>query len=378
MLAVITVLSTIAQSQASTLSQKKKQLYRIRKRLRKVKNRLRFTRVRKRDISHQLHRTQRQIRKLETDISGLSKQITYSKHGIKKLRSELKVLQANYDKKQELVQKRLRDIYLNDNNDNFLALLESSNFSDFVNHSNYLSLVSESDQQLLKTLKLQQQAIQFKQLQIKNKYKRMLSYRGRLKVKRHSLEKIEDKREELLSEVEKERKFYARKKYVLEEHTHEIEQQVQRMIRAYQRRRRRSRGRSYTPRHSTGRFRWPTPGYVTSPFGYRRHPIFGGWRMHTGIDIGVGYGVPIKASDGGTVIHSSWCGGYGYTIIIDHGKGITTLYAHCSRLIARKGQSVGKGQVIAAVGSTGYSTGPHLHFEVRQNGVPVNPMGYLK
>ncbi len=123
---------------------------------------------------------------------------------------------------------------------------------------------------------------------------------------------------------------------------------------------------------------WPTGGPITSDYGWRIHPVLGYRRMHTGIDIGAGYGRAIKATDSGNVIHSGWCGGYGYTVIIDHGKGISTLYAHCSKIYVRRGQAVFKGSTVAAVGSTGMSTGPHLHFEVRVNGVPVSPWGYIR
>jgi murein DD-endopeptidase MepM/ murein hydrolase activator NlpD len=99
--------------------------------------------------------------------------------------------------------------------------------------------------------------------------------------------------------------------------------------------------------------------------------------MHTGIDISAHSGTPIKAAAGGEVVFAGWWGGYGNVVIIDHGGGISTLYAHCSAIYVRKGQSVSQGEVIAAVGSTGLSTGPHLHFEVRKNGKPVDPLGYL-
>lgn len=127
----------------------------------------------------------------------------------------------------------------------------------------------------------------------------------------------------------------------------------------------------------TGSLSWPVNGPVTSPFGWRVHPILGYRKFHTGIDIGVGYGVPIRAADGGTVIYATWMGGYGNVVIIDHGKGISTLYAHQSSLAVGTGTKVVKGQTIGAVGSTGFSTGPHLHFEVRRSGNPVDPMAYL-
>lgn len=127
----------------------------------------------------------------------------------------------------------------------------------------------------------------------------------------------------------------------------------------------------------TGVLAWPVNGPVISPFGWRVHPIFGVKKFHTGIDIGVGYGVPIHAADSGTVIYATWMSGYGNVTIIDHGSGISTLYAHQSSFAVSAGATVSRGQVIGAVGSTGYSTGPHLHFEVRLNGNPVDPLAYL-
>jgi murein DD-endopeptidase MepM/ murein hydrolase activator NlpD len=116
---------------------------------------------------------------------------------------------------------------------------------------------------------------------------------------------------------------------------------------------------------------WPVSGPVTSPFGWR-------WgRMHEGIDIGVGTGTPIKAAASGTVIYCGWESGYGNLTVIDHGGNLATAYGHQSSIAVACGQHVDQGQVIGAVGSTGHSTGPHLHFEVRVNGSPVDPLGYL-
>ncbi len=116
---------------------------------------------------------------------------------------------------------------------------------------------------------------------------------------------------------------------------------------------------------------WPVPGGVTSPFGWR-------WgRMHEGIDIGAGYGTPIRAAAAGNVIYCGWEGGYGNLVVIDHGGSLATAYGHQSAIAVSCGQQVSQGQVIGYVGSTGHSTGPHLHFEVRINGNAVDPLGYL-
>ncbi len=128
---------------------------------------------------------------------------------------------------------------------------------------------------------------------------------------------------------------------------------------------------------SAAGFQWPINARVTSEFGYRIHPIYGTRRLHAGIDLGASTGTPIAASKGGTVISAGPRGGYGNTVVISHGGGISTLYAHQSQIAVSAGQSVGRGEVIGYVGSTGNSTGPHLHFEVRVNGVATDPRPYL-
>jgi len=127
----------------------------------------------------------------------------------------------------------------------------------------------------------------------------------------------------------------------------------------------------------TGQFVRPVSGRVSSPFGYRIHPIFHVRKMHTGVDMSAGMGTPIKAADSGTVVQAGWRGGYGKCVVISHGNGVATLYAHQSVISVSVGDTVTRGEVIGKVGSTGYSTGAHLHFEVRVNGSPVDPMRYL-
>ncbi|HEU4489083.1 MAG TPA: peptidoglycan DD-metalloendopeptidase family protein, partial [Actinomycetota bacterium] len=132
-----------------------------------------------------------------------------------------------------------------------------------------------------------------------------------------------------------------------------------------------------TPVVAGARFLWPAAGGVSSPFGYRVHPIFGDLRLHTGVDIGAAYGAPVVAGDAGTVAFAGAMGGYGNAIVVDHGGGIATTYNHLSAFGVVTGQEVARGEVLGAVGCTGYCTGPHLHFEVRVNGSPVDPMPYL-
>jgi murein DD-endopeptidase MepM/ murein hydrolase activator NlpD len=132
-----------------------------------------------------------------------------------------------------------------------------------------------------------------------------------------------------------------------------------------------------SPTAAKGSLYRPVAGAITSAFGYRIHPIFQVRKMHTGVDMHAGMGESIHAAAAGTVVQAGWRGGYGKCVVIDHGGGLATLYAHQSEMLVRVGEKVKRGEVIGKVGSTGYSTGPHLHFEVRVNGSPVDPQGYL-
>ena len=126
-----------------------------------------------------------------------------------------------------------------------------------------------------------------------------------------------------------------------------------------------------------GRMIHPVPGAINSSFGYRTHPIYGDARLHAGIDFNASIGTPIKAAKAGRVIYAAVMSGYGNVIVVDHGGGISTLYAHQSSFAVGNGANVSQGQVIGYVGMSGNVTGPHLHFEVRVNGTPTNPMAYL-
>jgi murein DD-endopeptidase MepM/ murein hydrolase activator NlpD len=139
-----------------------------------------------------------------------------------------------------------------------------------------------------------------------------------------------------------------------------------------------SSGGGGSPTYTGGQFVWPANGPMTSPYGYRTHPIFGDSRLHTGIDIGAPYGSSVFAASGGRVVFAGTMSGYGNAIVVDHGGGVATTYNHLSGFSVSNGSGVSRGQTIGSVGCTGYCTGPHLHFEVRLGGSPVDPMPYLQ
>ncbi len=150
---------------------------------------------------------------------------------------------------------------------------------------------------------------------------------------------------------------------------------------AAERARKAARERVAAPVVSSGRFAWPTDGRLTSRFGYRRHPIYGDVRFHAGIDIGAPIGTPVWAASPGTVIQAGYASGYGTLVLVSHGsfngRDIVTGYAHMSTVLVSVGQRVGRGQEVGRVGNEGNSTGPHLHFEVRANGDPIDPLDWV-
>jgi murein DD-endopeptidase MepM/ murein hydrolase activator NlpD len=126
---------------------------------------------------------------------------------------------------------------------------------------------------------------------------------------------------------------------------------------------------------------WPAPGRLTSRYGYREHPIYGDRRFHAGIDIGGGLGARVSAAESGIVTYAGYASGYGTLVVISHGtrggRDVSTAYAHMGRLTVREGESLDRGEKVGEIGSEGNSTGPHLHFEVRLNGDPVDPLDYV-
>ena len=228
----------------------------------------------------------------------------------------------------------------------------AKSFSDFANRLELLKRIIHSDFNLIIEIQKQKAVIEAKKAELEEQ-------KARLDALAAEAQKAQD---EAAAQMEAD----------LIAESNNVREMIQNRIRQQQ-----SGGIDTPVVHGTGVFIWPCNGPITSPFGYRTHPIFGTTIYHAGIDIGVDYGTPIHAADGGTVIAAEWYGGYGNAVIIDHGNGLQSLYGHNSSLTVSVGETVSQGQVIAYAGSTGYSTGPHCHFEVRQNGEAVDPMGYL-
>lgn len=294
--------------------------------------------------------------------------------------AKLQEVEQDYDQKHNSLMTRVRDIYINGQVSYLDVLFGSSDFNDFFTRMDLLKRVIKQDYELVQVVLKQQQDIKEigKQLEEDRRIQATLAEKAEL-AKEIKLEKVARK-QELIDRMQNDKDVYDRQYDEMMAASEQVAKLIQQ-----------SKYKPPPPPPSSssnyndtevfnggsGAMIWPISGPITSPFGWRTHPIFGSQRFHSGLDIGGDYGMEIHAAQSGVVSHAGWIGGYGNTVMIDHGGGIVTLYGHNESLNVSVGQNVSQGQVIAFCGSTGNSTGPHCHFEVRLNGEPVSPYNYL-
>jgi len=359
----------------SELSRKKGQLSDIRSEMKEKRQIIREYKTQERYVLADLNEIEEAINQKEQQLEILDNRIDRNQRDVNKTTKDLKAAEEKLQQQLDLLNARLRDTYKNGDVSYLEVILGAEDFSDFIKRLDFLSLIIKQDAELVDAIELQKVEIEERKATLEEKRKELLNAQAQAEAKRKELESQSAEKERILSRVRQEKAAYEQALNELEQTSHQLES----IIRTLQARQSyRPSGKSASRVHKgNGRMVWPTAGRVTSPFGYRTHPIFGTVKLHTGIDIAAPSGTPIKSGDDGVVIFSGWMRGYGQVVIVDHGGGISTLYAHCSALLVREGAQVGQDQTIARVGSTGFSTGPHLHFEVRTNGKPVNPMGWL-
>ena len=231
--------------------------------------------------------------------------------------------------------------------------------------------IAEQDAQQLKNLKAQIGLLSTYTKQIEEQKQNVLYTMARIQDKKNKIAQDISQSQALINKLKTDRKTYERAENELARQSAQLE----RMLRSNAKN-----VKDADKFTTTSDFIMPAYGPVTSPFGWRTHPIFKTRKFHSGVDLGVPMGTAVKCSNSGVVTFVGWYGGYGKVVIVNHGiykgKPVSTLYAHLSSYSVSQGAKVSRGQVIARSGSTGYSTGPHLHFEVRVNGTPVSPYSY--
>ena len=355
----------------------------VRQNLREKKNQLHYQQSRldtlnerERDLSRQLSDSQYDLQESRTALNNTVARLESAQARYEDIQIKLNVATKKYRRNQVILGQRLRDIYMQGDMGYLLVLLGSQSFTDFLDYSHYISIIVNRDYELLDEVRQLKAELTSQAQAAQEALVEMRKLRDDQAARVNKLSAIEKRRASLLRDVQSQRDQVAQYVTELEGSTQELENKLHATLV-----KRQSHVRPHIPQKrrtwGTGRFVTPAEGPITSPYGYRVHPIFGTLRFHSGIDIGAYYGSSILAADSGIVIEAGWIGGYGNTVMIDHGGGYSTLYGHCSQLYVRIGQMVNQGEPIAAVGSTGNSTGPHLHFEVRINGDPVDPLGFI-
>jgi len=319
-------------------------------------------------IMGQVQDIEKDVNQTQQDISTLEGKVSYLQSSIGILEKQIKSQQKDLEKQTELLGDRLVVIYEEGDSSYLEVLLGATDIKDFITRFDMLSTIVEQDRDMIDSINSKKKDLDTKIANLQVQKNELEAAQGIQEEKQIALSDKLDQKKDVLDGVKNEKAKYAQAIAELEQASQEAEAMIRRL-----------QGNGQGSSIGTGSYTWPTPGYrsITSPYGMRYHPILKTNKLHTGIDIGAPSGAKIVAADGGTVIFSGWFGAYGNAIIIDHGAGISTLYGHQSQLLVSQGQTVVKGQTIGKVGSTGWSTGPHLHFEVRKNGTPVNPRGYV-
>ncbi len=362
------VITAMMPVHADDLDNTKKQLNDVNRVLNQQQQQLNQTQKVERGIIGQIENLEKNIKTTENSLEETKSKINNLQVKIDVAKKEIEEREKNLLVKTQLLSDRLVYIFEDGDVSYLEVLLSSTDFNDFLTRYELLNAIVSNDMDLIESIKKEQSNLKMIQSELEVNAQELENNRIGQKNMKEELDLRKAEKEKMLSSVQKEKEKYQEAIDELERTSRDLEQMI-----------RKAQGNSSGGKQGTGSLTWPTPGYstITSPYGMRFHPILKERRMHTGVDIGAPNSAKIVAADDGVVISSGWMGGYGQTIIIDHGKGISTLYAHQSVLIAKEGESVTKGEMIGKVGSTGWSTGPHLHFEVRINGNPTDPMAYL-
>lgn len=321
------------------------------------------------NVSERLRQIQEELRVATAEYKEVKGQLDSVEDKISDNTELLQKTEADLKVKNKKLQQRVRDIYINGQISYVDVLFGAKDFADLMTRMDVLKRIIKHDYDLIMKVKEEKATVENTRAQLEKDKAEAEVLVTDAQVKKAKVEDKESEQQVLLDQAIYDRDTSER----MYEEIMAASQEVANMIRRSQMS---SAGYSGAPAGAGGMI-WPISGPITSEFGWRTHPIFGTARFHSGLDIGGDYGMPIYAAASGTVIYAGWISGYGNAVIIDHGGGVTTLYGHNDSLNVSEGENVAQGQVIAMCGSTGNSTGPHCHFEVRENGEPVSPYGYL-
>ena len=307
------------------------------------------------------------------DISDVEEVINEKEAEINAKNAEIEALTLQIEETNNKLKTRLKVMYEYGTTSYLQLILESKGLSDLVTRLSVVKRVYDYDKNVIaEFINTKQQVEDARQL-IVNEQKEQIEARDILEKKKSSLEALKSEKQQIIDELNSDINALEKEEKQKEADYEALKNELNAALAAESSRSSKS---VYT---GNGQFAWPSDSStrITSSYGYRTHPISGKQSLHRGIDIGAALGSNVLAAESGTVVTAGWNNSYGYYITINHGGGLVTLYAHNSKLLVSKGDKVTKGQVIAKCGSTGNSTGPHIHFEVQLNGALQNPMNYL-
>ena len=319
------------------------------------------------DVLAQSDELEREIDIIQTEIYAIDDIIADADAQILEKEDEITRIQGEIDIQDEKFKETLRAMDENSTVSYIDLIFSSKNLSELLINIETINEITEHDMSIIDEMTRLKTEVEDKKKEIEDK-----------KAEQEEARSIASDKQGVLQTKLKEKEDLAKA----------IEQDIEKYTKVYEEARRQEESLKGSLNYSaptseylgSGQFCWPAPSYtrVSSPYGWRNHPIFKTRKFHTGVDLAAPGGSNILAAESGKVISAGWNGGYGNCLVVDHGGGISTLYAHASALLVSKGAQVTKGQVIAKVGTTGNSTGNHLHFEVLINGKTTDPMGYIK
>ena len=346
----------------SSLEKEKKE---IKEELDRLKQQKSDTQARKAALDRQISVTRQEITTINTLITELDTQIN-------QFEAELAETERKEKEQYEKYKLRVRVMEEEGNASYISVLLAANSFSDLLTRVEIIRDVMNHDQKLMDQLQETRVQIEEKKAAIEDSRAQQAAAKEKLTDRQSSLQKQSAEAGQLVQSLSSQEEEYKKAYNEAESAMSSTKSELKKLLDAQ---------KSGSTTYVGGTFLWPTPGYtsITSPYGMRFDPIFKTQKKHTGIDIGAPRGAKIVAANSGTVITAGFSSrGYGNYVVINHGGGKSTLYAHMSKILVSKGDKVNKGDQIGLVGSTGYSTGPHLHFEILINGNDTNPMNYFK
>lgn len=319
---------------------------------------------------NRLYKNQGQLEVEHQNLNISKEQLSNTKIKLNDLQAHCNQASYQYEQMEGNAAQRIRILYKGTYLNVLHLLFESKSINDILDNIYYQQLIIKKDKDVLTEMKRRTDRLAMLRAQVEQEKRNLVYTISYINMKKQKIQDSIEESQYLINKLQTDRKTYERSERELERQSAQVSAMIQKKV---------------TPSsniHTSGGFLWPITGTITSPFGWRVHPIFKSRTFHSGLDIARPAGTPIKAANSGQVVYVGWYGGYGKVVIIDHGRynniPTTTLYAHMSSTAVSNGQRVEKGRVIGYVGTTGYSTGPHCHFEVRLNGKPTNPLNYLR